>query len=180
MQRKVGMIWAQGRNGSIGRNGVMPWHLPEDLAHFKDTTVGAPVIMGRKTWESLPEKFRPLPGRQNIVVTRNDDFVASGAVTAESLEEAFAKADPPSKESTVDAWVIGGGELYKLAMPLATKLVVTMVDLEVADADTFAPEIDDSWSISFRGSDELSRSGVTLRFEEYERQGGPISGSLEE
>ena len=76
---RIGLIWAQARGGVIGKDGAMPWHLPEDLAHFKRTTLGCPVIMGRKTWDSLPPKFRPLPGRRNIVVTRNTQWQADGA-----------------------------------------------------------------------------------------------------
>ncbi|WP_425280681.1 dihydrofolate reductase [Leucobacter insecticola] len=82
---RLGMIWAQSRNGAIGRDGDMSWHLPEDLAHFKRVTLGAPVIMGRRTWESLPERFRPLPGRANIVVSRDPAYRADGATVVSSL-----------------------------------------------------------------------------------------------
>ncbi|RYY68376.1 MAG: dihydrofolate reductase, partial [Comamonadaceae bacterium] len=102
---KLGMVYARARNGVIGKDGVMPWHLPEDLAHFKRLTLGCPVIMGRKTWESLPPKFRPLPGRRNIVVTRNRDWSAAGAETADSLEQAIARVEDVSH-----AWVIGGAQ----------------------------------------------------------------------
>ena len=86
---KIGMIFARARNGVIGKGGVMPWHLPEDLAHFKRVTLGCPVIMGRKTWDSLPPRFRPLPGRINIVVTRQGDWCAAGATRASSLSQAI-------------------------------------------------------------------------------------------
>ena len=86
----LNLIFARARNGVIGRNNTLPWHLPEDLAHFKRHTLGCPVIMGRKTWDSLPPKFRPLPGRLNVVVTRQPDWQASGAVVAHSLPEACA------------------------------------------------------------------------------------------
>ena len=88
---KLGIIYARSRNGVIGKDNVMPWHLPEDLAHFKRTTLGAPVIMGRKTWDSLPPRFRPLPGRRNIVITRDPQWQAQGAERASSLDEALAR-----------------------------------------------------------------------------------------
>ena len=89
---KLGLIWAEANAGAIGRGGVMPWHLPEDLAHFRDTTLGDPVIMGRNTWLSLPVKFRPLPARMNIVVSRNADLQCDGAYVADSIEAAFRVA----------------------------------------------------------------------------------------
>ncbi len=97
----IGLIWAESQGGVIGRAGGMPWHVPEDLAHFKDVTLGAPVIMGRKTWESLPPRFRPLPGRANIVVTHRDDWAADGAERAASVDDALAlaAADRPDRGS---------------------------------------------------------------------------------
>ena len=116
------LIYARARNGVIGRDGRMPWHLPEDLAHFKRATLGSPVIMGRKTWESLPPVFRPLPGRRNIVVTRQGDWQASGAEVAHSLEQALALCqDAPL------AWVMGGADIYRQALPLAQQVVVTEI-----------------------------------------------------
>ena len=103
---KLGLILARARNGVIGRDGGMPWHLPEDLAHFKKVTMGCPVIMGRKTWDSLPPRFRPLPGRANIVVTRQADWQAEGAARAASLSEAMILCSGASR-----AWVIGGAEI---------------------------------------------------------------------
>ena len=86
---RINLIFARAANGVIGLDGTMPWHLPEDMAHFKQQTAGAPVIMGRKTWDSLPPRFRPLPGRRNIVVTRQPDWHAEGAQRAASLQEAL-------------------------------------------------------------------------------------------
>ena len=100
---KLHLIFAQSANGVIGVNNTLPWHLPEDMAHFKRTTLGCPVIMGRKTWDSLPAKFRPLPGRLNVVLTRQTDWTGCGAVVVHSLEEACAVCPPDST-----AWVIGG------------------------------------------------------------------------
>lgn len=174
---KVGMIWAEALTRAIGREGVMPWHLPEDLAHFKEQTSGLPVIMGRRTWESLPERFRPLPGRQNTVVTRNPDFVAAGATTAASLEAALADIASAGAASVgsaatglgVDVWILGGGELYRQAMPIASFLSVTKIFVEITDADTFAPEIGPEWHKTKEGQVLQSRTGLSYRFDEYER-----------
>ncbi|MCC9595939.1 MULTISPECIES: dihydrofolate reductase [unclassified Rubrivivax] len=127
------LVAAVARNGIIGRDGVMPWHLPEDLAHFRRTTQGLPVLMGRRTWESLPERFRPLPGRRNIVVTRQAGWVAPGAEVAASPEAALAlMADAPR------ACVIGGGELYAALLPRVDELVLTEIDADF-DGDTRLP-----------------------------------------
>ena len=164
MAARVGMIWAEARGGAIGRGGEMPWHVPEDLAHFKRATVNAPVIMGRRTWESLPEQFRPLPGRSNIVVTRNHDYVVAGARIAPSLDEALVMT-----ESAAQVWIIGGGQLYTAAMPVADELVVTRLDLEIPDADTFAPEIGPEWELTQPGTPEVSSTGIAYRFERWQR-----------
>ena len=160
----IGMIWAEARGGAIGRDGDMPWHLPEDLAHFKRVTLGAPVLMGRRTWLSLPERFRPLPGRRNIVISRDPEFVADGAESATGLEAAIALLS----ENEI-AWVMGGGELYRSALPLASELVVTRIGLDVPDADTFAPVIDDGWELTDPGEWLLSDRGPEYRFERYQR-----------
>ncbi len=140
----LNLIFARARNGVIGHNNTLPWHLPEDLAHFKATTLGQPVIMGRKTWDSLPVKFRPLPGRMNIVVTRQTDWQSDGAHVAHSVDEAL-QACPTEAQP----WVIGGAELYRLAMPLATRVVVTEIDADY-EGDAFAPELDASWQEASR------------------------------
>ena len=137
----IGLIYAQAHDRVIGMAGQMPWHLPEDLAHFKRTTIAHPVLMGRKTWDSLPERFRPLPGRRNLVVTRQADWQAPGAEVVHSLGEALERcADAP------EVWVIGGGELYALALPHAHEVWVTDIDLAVA-GDTRAPDLQ-AWQAS--------------------------------
>jgi dihydrofolate reductase len=128
------LIAAVARDGAIGRAGTMPWHLPQDLAHFKRMTLGCPVVMGRKTWESLPPRFRPLPGRRNVVVTRNTAWQADGAEAAPSLDAALERL---RREERV--FVIGGGELYAQALPHADGMVLTEVDIDVPDADTHFP-----------------------------------------
>lgn len=132
---EIVLVAAVAENGIIGRNGTMPWHLPADLAHFKRLTLGHPIVMGRRTFEAVG---RPLPGRRNIVVTRNPDFAASGVETAASLEQALALAgDAPQ------VMVIGGGELYRAALPLARRIHLTRVHAR-PDGDTRFPELDTS------------------------------------
>lgn len=143
----LGMIWAQARGRVIGRDGDIPWHLPEDLAHFRRTTRGQAVIMGRTSWDALPDSYRPLPGRRNIVLSRRPDFVASGAEVVSSLDEALARV------GEADAWICGGAQVYAESMPLADVLVVTDIDLQV-DGDALAPEIGPEWA-------EVSREPVT-------------------
>lgn len=126
----MNIIVAVMRDGAIGKNGGMLLHLPEDLRYFKRVTTGHAVIMGRKTWESLPK--RPLPGRQNIVVTRNAAYEAPGATVVHSLQEALQAAPD-------DAFIIGGGKIYSDAMPMADRLYLTEIDAVSPDADTHFP-----------------------------------------
>lgn len=162
---QLNLIFARARNGVIGVNNTLPWHLPEDLAHFKRVTLGCPVIMGRKTWDSLPPKFRPLPGRLNFVVTRQPDWTADGAVVAHSLEEACAAC--PS-DST--AWVIGGAELYTQSLPFASGAVVTEIDRHF-EGDTFAPQFGPQWREAARES-HVSGTGLPFSFVTYTRNTG--------
>ena len=119
---EIALIYARAANGVIGKDGTMPWHLPEDMAHFKRLTQGGPVIMGRKTWDSLPPRFRPLPGRANIVVTRQLDWNEIGAQRASSLREALQMC-----EQAATAWVIGGAQIYALFLALAERIELTEV-----------------------------------------------------
>ena len=160
---KLGVIYARARNGVIGKDNAMPWHLPEDLAHFKRTTLGAPVIMGRKTWDSLPPKFRPLPGRRNIVITRNADWHADGAERVGTLEEAIALcADAPA------AWVTGGAEIFKLALPLADVAVVTEIDADF-EGDIHAPELGPQWQEAARER-HASKTGLGYSFVTFHKR----------
>ena len=129
----LSLIAAVAANGAIGRDNDLLWHDSRDQKHFRATTLGCPVIMGRRTWDSLPERFRPLPGRRNIVITRNTTWQAPGAEVAHSLDEALALVAEAPK-----AFVMGGGELYTLALPLADELELTEVDATF-EADTFFP-----------------------------------------
>lgn len=158
----VGLIWAQSTSGVIGRDGGIPWQLPEDLARFKRLTMGHTVVMGRRTWESLPVRFRPLPGRRNIVVTRNPEYQAPGADVVTDIHAALSEPD---------TWVIGGAEIYHLALPAATRCEVTEVgiDLRLQDEDTLAPMLDESW-IGTAGDWHDSTSGQRYRFSSYLRE----------
>jgi len=156
---QIGLVWAQSTSGVIGRAGDIPWHLPEDLAHFKKVTSGHTVVMGRRTWDSLPASVRPLPGRRNIVLSRQQDFVAEGAEVVGSLDEAL---------TAPGTWVIGGGQIYSLALPYATRCEVTEVDINLPrdDDDALAPVLDEAWR-GETGEWLTSRSGLRYRFHRY-------------
>lgn len=140
----LNIIAAIGKNRELGLRGKLLWHITDDLQRFKELTIGHPVIMGRKTWESLPEKFRPLPGRTNIVVTRQANYKAEGAMIADSLEAArAAAARAPGAD---EIFVIGGGELYTASLPYASRLYLTLVDVTAA-ADTFFPPHEQAFKI---------------------------------
>ncbi|MFT4280703.1 dihydrofolate reductase [Microbacterium sp.] len=158
---RLGLIWAEAHDRVIGAGGGMPWHVPEDLAHFREVTLGSPVIMGRRTWESFPDRFRPLPGRRNIVVTRDEEWEALGAERAASLPAAIALAGDG------EVWVIGGGQLYREAIARADVLEVTELDLDV-DGDTHAPARD-GWHVVSRSPWRESRTGVRYRFVTLDR-----------
>jgi len=166
---KLKLILARAAGGVIGNQGILPWHLPEDMAHFKRLTLGCPVVMGRKTWDSLPDAFRPLPQRKNIVITRQAHWQtntqAAGAVPAGSIEQACALCPP---EST--AWVIGGAAIYALAMPLACAAEVT--DIEASfDGDVFAPHFGPDWAETQRLR-QVSATGLHFSFITYQKNPG--------
>ena len=149
------LIYARAANGVIGKDNRLPWHLPEDMAHFKRSTLGCPVIMGRKTWDSLPPKFRPLPGRLNIVVTRDPTWSAEGAEVVHEIPD--------------DGWIIGGAELLAATIDRAERLEVTELDIDVP-GDTWAPPIGASWHAA-DAEWQVSRTGVRYRFLSYGRVG---------
>jgi dihydrofolate reductase len=158
----VGLIWAQSTSGVIGRDGGIPWRLPEDQARFKDLTMGHTVVMGRLTWESLPAKVRPLPGRRNVVVTGQTGYPAEGADVVASFDDALTDDD---------LWVIGGAQIYALALPIATRCEVTEVEIDLRrqDTDTVAPVLDESW-LGTTGDWLTSSSGLRYRFDSYSRE----------
>jgi dihydrofolate reductase len=143
---RISLIVARARNGVIGRDGELPWKIPGELAHFKRATMGHPIVMGRKTWESIAGKSgRPLPGRRNIVVTRNAQYVAPGAEVAASLDAALALC-----AGVDEVFVIGGAELYAQALPLSTRAIVTEIDADF-DGDAHFPALDpEQWQVAER------------------------------
>jgi dihydrofolate reductase len=171
---EVGLVWAQSTSGVIGRDGDIPWNLPEDLARFKAVTMGHPVVMGRRTWDSLPAKVRPLPGRRNVVLSRRTDFAADGAEVVSSLQAAFGLLDTESQ-----TWVIGGEQIYLLALPYATRCEVTEVEIDLRrdDDDALAPRLDDSW-VGDTGEWLASRSGLRYRLHSYRRSSALVSAPI--
>ena len=160
---QVNLIYARAANGVIGNNNAMPWHLPEDLAHFKQLTNGWPVIMGRKTWDSLPPKFRPLPGRVNLVITRQTGWAAEGATVMSSLARALAFCHASS-----EVWVIGGAQIYALAEPLAQRAEVTEIHQDFV-GDAFAPSLGATWRETGR-ENRVSAKGLAFSFVTYHQQ----------
>ena len=163
---QLNLIYARARNGVIGKQGVLPWHLPEDLAHFKRTTLGYPVIMGRKTWDSIPPQFRPLPGRTNVVITRQQDWKATGCQPANTLPDALSicEQNQPRPEQV---WVIGGAQIYAETLTLAHKLVVTEIDADF-EGDAFAPNVDSTWRETAREA-HVSKNGLAFSLVTYIR-----------
>lgn len=159
---RINMIFARAANGVIGNNNTMPWHLPEDMAHFKRLTQGWPVIMGRKTWDSLPPRFRPLPGRTNIVITRQPDWKENGAEPAASLADAL-KICARSEE----VWIIGGAQIYAQAEPLADRIEVTEIAQDF-EGDAFAPTLGSEWIEAAR-EDHISSNGLKFTFITYDK-----------
>jgi dihydrofolate reductase len=139
----ISLIVARARDGAIGRAGMLPWRISEDLKYFKRLTVGKPVVMGRKTWDSIG---RPLPGRHNIVVTRNKVWQADGATAVANLADAITAAGLDPKIRAPEIMIIGGAEIYAQALLFADRVYLTQVDIEVPDADTHFPALDaDQW-----------------------------------
>ena len=160
----ITLIAAVTRGGVIGRDGGIPWRLPEDMERFRSLTMGHPVVMGRHTWESLPDQFRPLPGRGNVVVTRNPDWSAQGADRAGSIEEAF---DLLESESQV--FVIGGREVYAAALPSADELVLTEIDADIEGDATFPSWNRDEFE-EIERHERVAEDGTPFAFVRYVRR----------
>ncbi len=158
------LIAACGRGRVIGIDNRLPWQLPEDMKFFRETTRGKPVIMGRKTWESLPDAFRPLPGRVNIVVSRNSGYRATGGMVVGSLPAALTAAGNADV-----AFIIGGADLYHQALPFADRIYLTEID-EDFDGDAFFPAFaSDDWRETQRNP-QVSASGLNFAWVTYERR----------
>ena len=164
---KIALIAALDRNRVIGKNNDLPWRLPDDMKFFMETTMGHPVIMGRRNFDSIPPKYRPLPGRTNIVLTRKDDFQAPGVVVAHDPEEALSKAREKESE---EIFIIGGAEVYALFINEANRLYLTEIDATVS-GDTFFPNFDlKEWKeISRKPHPADERHAYSFDFVVYER-----------
>ncbi len=161
---KLSLVAAVARGGVIGRGGGVPWQIPEDMRRFRALTVGHPVVMGRRTWDSLPERFRPLPGRRNVVLTRDPDWSAAGAERAGSIDDALRLLGEAPK-----VFVIGGGEVYASALPLADELLLTEIDAEV-EGDTAFPPFDRSEFEETSRESHVSQNGMSFSFVTYARR----------
>ena len=155
---KITIVAAIARGGVIGSGNTIPWRVPEDMARFRALTMGHPVVMGRRTWDSLPDRFRPLPGRRNIVVTHNPAWAAEGADRASSLEDALALLGDEEQ-----VFVIGGAELYALALPLADELQLTEIEAHV-DGDVFFPPLDAADFEEMSRESLESETGTSIAF----------------
>jgi dihydrofolate reductase len=159
----LSLIWAQAVGGVIGDRGSIPWRLPEDLALFRRLTTGTTVLMGRRTWDSLSERFRPLPDRRNLVLTRQPDWGAAGAEVVRGIDAVLDLPEP--------VWVIGGADVYALALPYATDAVVTEVD-GTYPGDRYAPALGDAWRLATTDPGDgwhTSRTGLRYRVHRWQR-----------
>jgi dihydrofolate reductase len=154
----VHLIWAEARDRVIGSDGRIPWRLPEEQAMFKARTMGATVVMGRATWDSLPASVRPLPGRRNVVLTRDPAWRAGGAEVVHSIGDV---------DTSEDVWVMGGEAVYAAFLPVATHILRTRIDLEV-EGDTRAPTLGPEWGV-VEDSGWRESNGLRYRIEELRR-----------
>ena len=162
------IIVATDAQRGIGIRNTLPWRLPEDLAHFKQLTAGSPVLMGRKTWDSLPPRFRPLEGRRNIVITRDAEWSTDGAEVAHSAQSAL---DLASDDAPDTVWITGGATLYVQMLASADRIEVTEIDADI-DGDTVAPALSDDWVLVASDPEHgwhSSRKGLDYRFLTYQR-----------
>jgi dihydrofolate reductase len=153
----VHLIWAEARDRVVGAKGEIPWRLPEDQKMFRQRTSGATVVMGRATWDSLPARFRPLPGRRNVVLTRDPAWSAAGAEVAHSVE---------AVDLGGEVWVMGGETIYQAFLPVAEHILRTRIDLDVEGGDTFAPELDERWVVTSSSGWQTSEGGLRFVVEE--------------
>lgn len=169
---RIAIVVARARNGTIGRDNGMPWHLPEDLKHFKATTLGHAILMGRKTFDSIG---RALPGRRTVVITRNPDWRFDGCERAGSLAEAIATASRPGADPAIvtdEVFVVGGAQIYAEALALADRIVMTEIDAEF-DGDAFFPDLDPAAWREHARTAHRSATGLPFSIVDYRRATGP-------
>ena len=164
----INLIFARAQNGVIGNHNALPWHLPEDMAHFKRLTTGCPVIMGRKTWDSLPPRFRPLPHRTNIVLTQQENWNENGVQRLSSVQETLQFCEQlKSTQPHQPIWVIGGAAIYDQFLPHAYRAYVTEIHQNF-EGDAFAPQFGTEWLESAR-EDHTSVNGLAFSFVTYQK-----------
>lgn len=163
-KRTIGLIWSQTPDRVIGADGSIPWQIPEDVQHFQDITSGRTIIMGRRTWDALPEQAHAQSGRRTIVITRDPDWFATGAERAGSVDEALSLTDPD------EVWILGGAEIFAATIEFATVIVVTEVDAKVS-GDAYAPEIPPQFVLAFTTGRTRSSNGKnSFQFRSYARK----------
>ena len=163
----ISLIAAVARNRALGKDGQLLWHLPEDMRYFRETTRGKPVIMGRKTWESLPDAFRPLPGRHNVVVTRQAGWQPEPASDQVSVASTIEGALDAARALGKPVWVMGGAQIYAQALPLADEVWVTEIAQDFA-GDAYAPVLGPEWQEASREA-HTSSNGLPFSFVCYRR-----------
>lgn len=163
----IQLIYARAANGVIGNNNQLPWHLPEDMAFFKQKTAGSTVVMGRKTWDSLPARFRPLPGRHNVVVTRQAGWQPEPASDQVSVASTIEGALDAARALGKPVWVMGGAQIYAQALPLADEVWVTEIAQDFA-GDAYAPVLGPEWQEASREA-HTSSNGLPFSFVCYRR-----------
>ncbi len=161
----IALVVAHSRNRVIGRDGGLPWRLPGDMRHFRELTTGHTVLMGRRTFESIPDSFRPLPDRRNLVLSSNPGYRAEGAEVFADLSSALEACDR-------DCFVIGGARTYEESLPLAGRLHATEIDADI-EGDVYFPAIGTDWRLVEEG-DTLSENDLTYRIRTYERTASPL------
>jgi dihydrofolate reductase len=161
----INIIVAASTNLVIGKDNDLPWHLPTDMKYFKETTNGHIVVMGRKCWESIPEKFRPLPNRKNIVMTRDKDYNANGAIVSHDFEQILKSYESSHEE----VFIIGGAELYREAFKYAHRLYLTQI-LQEVEGDVFLDGLESNDWCLVEGSEIHEENGMKFRFELYEKK----------
>lgn len=163
----IQLIYARAANGVIGNNNQLPWHLPEDMAFFKQKTAGSTVVMGRKTWDSLPARFRPLPGRHNVVVTRQAGWQPEPASEQVSVASTIEGALDTARALGKPVWVMGGAQIYAQSLPLADEVWVTEIAQDFA-GDAYAPSLGPEWQEASRQA-HTSSNGLPFSFVCYRR-----------
>jgi dihydrofolate reductase len=163
------MIWAEARDRVIGAGGGIPWRLPGEQVMFRERTMGATVVMGRATWDSLPERFRPLPGRRNVVLTRDPAWTAEGAEVVHAIDEVDL--------SEGETWIIGGAAVYSAFLPYATHILRTRIDAAI-DGDTFSPVLGNEWIVSDKSEMQIAPNGLRYVVEELDRVGAGVPRSI--